>query len=92
MRPKVVLVGLALPTLALAPAAAQSRLESRAALCATLQGAVSQGPGAVIYTGPHLYEGYVPYCGTRQRSVPAFLAARDNPLCLVGYTCAATGN
>jgi hypothetical protein len=86
------LSGLALTVIGFAPAASQSRLESSAALCATLQDAVRQRGGALIYTGPHLYERYVPYCGPRQRDVPASLAARDNPRCFVGYTCAATGN
>jgi hypothetical protein len=87
-----VVSGLALAGISLTPAASQSRLQSATALCATLQDAVRQSGGVLIYTGPYLHERYVPYCGPRQRDVPAALAARDNPRCFVGYRCAATGN
>jgi hypothetical protein len=66
-----VVSGLALAGISLTPAASQSRLQSATALCATLQDAVRQSGGVLIYTGPYLYERYVPYCGPRQRDVPA---------------------
>jgi hypothetical protein len=76
--------------LSLEPAEAQARLVAASIPCATLQSAVRQGDGAVIHTSPYLYERYVPFCGSRQREIPAFLSSRDNSRCLVGYTCSSS--
>ncbi|MDJ1159263.1 hypothetical protein QNA08_13565 [Chelatococcus sp. SYSU_G07232] len=70
------------------PALAQARVEAVSRTCAELQQLVARSGPVVIYTGPFLYDIYGTTCGLRQRAVPGYVTARDNPQCLVGYTCA----
>jgi hypothetical protein len=66
---------------------AQQRIEAAQQSCSALQTLVKRNGRVLLYTGPYLYDTYVTSCGIRQSQVPASLQSRDNPQCLVGYTC-----
>ncbi|MFC7396957.1 hypothetical protein ACFQU1_07090 [Chelatococcus sp. GCM10030263] len=68
-------------------AEAQQRIEAGQRSCSALQNLVQRNGHVLLYTGPYLYDTYVTSCGIRQSQVPAYLQSRDNPQCLVGYTC-----
>jgi hypothetical protein len=74
-----------------AEAGAQARLDAPSSTCAQLQAALQRLGGAVVSTGPYLYDTYFANesgCGIRRRPVPSYLVTRDNRQCLVGYRCA----
>ncbi len=73
-------------------AAAQPRLDAASTSCSILQSTVSRDGGAVIQTGPFLWDRFVTRCSQRARETPAYLRTRDNPQCLVGYTCVQNTN
>jgi len=74
------------------PAAAQQRIEAAQQSCSALQGLVQRSGRVLLYTGPYLYDTYAVSCVGRQSEIPAYLRTRDNPQCLVGYTCGPSAN
>ncbi|MGH1574458.1 hypothetical protein ACRAWG_32200 [Methylobacterium sp. P31] len=77
-------------TLASVPAAAQTRLSSTAMTCQqTIQLIRSRG-AIVLGTGGMTYDRFVSdrsFCEPTEIAKRAFRPTRDNPKCLIGYTC-----
>jgi hypothetical protein len=69
-------------------ATAQSIADARTMPCTALQSLVSRNGSAVIQTRPSVSDTYeVTGCPLHKGEQPAYLPARDNPQCFVGYTC-----
>jgi hypothetical protein len=74
-----------------AQAQAQARLDAPSSTCAQLQASLQRLGGALVSTGPYLYDTYFANesgCGIRRRPVPSYVATRDNRQCFLGYRCA----
>jgi hypothetical protein len=70
--------------------AAEARQSSIRLTCAAAASLVRQ-QGAVLFdTGPNAYDRYVrdaSFCALATRPQPAWIPTRDNPECMVGYSC-----
>ncbi|MEP9350539.1 hypothetical protein [Xanthobacter sp. KR7-225] len=80
-----ILVALAAPI-----SAAAARAPADLDACAHLENEVSVAGAALIATSPSTFDRFVAdsrYCDMRSGLTPAWVRARDNPQCFVGYTC-----
>jgi hypothetical protein len=71
-------------------ASAQTRLDAPSSTCAALQASLARLGGALVSTGPFLYDFYFANqsgCGIRRRPAPSYAATKDNPQCFIGYRC-----
>ncbi|ALA16453.1 MULTISPECIES: hypothetical protein [Chelatococcus] len=67
--------------------AQQSPVPSRSLTCAELQALVQRQGRVVISTAPYMFGTYANNCAPRDIPSPAYVPARDNPQCLIGYSC-----
>lgn len=67
--------------------AQQSPVPSRSLTCAELQALVQRQGRIVISTAPYMFGTYANNCAPRDIPSPAYVPARDNPQCLIGYSC-----
>ena len=85
---------LAIIVLAASPARAQGRPSTTAMTCAQATGLVARAGGVVLGTGGYTYDRFVAhrgFCEVTEVTKRAFRPTRDNPACLVGYTCIEPG-
>jgi hypothetical protein len=82
----VICVSFVLPGLA----AAQERPDSTEMTCSQVSGLVASQGGAVVASGPNIYDRYVvdrSFCSPVEVTEPAWVTTRDQPRCFIGYTC-----
>lgn len=75
------------------PAVAQ-RASTTDMSCAEAKATVSGQGGIVLRTGGATYDRFVRdrgFCEITEITIPAFVPARDNPNCFVGYRCKEPG-
>jgi hypothetical protein len=71
-------------------AAAQNRPSTTTMTCGAANALVQTQGSAVLGTGGDTFDRFVrdgSFCPNRQILKPAFVPARDQPQCLVGYRC-----
>ncbi|WP_457104409.1 hypothetical protein [Methylobacterium sp. P5_C11] len=76
--------------LAVSPAAAQTRPSSTAMTCQQTMRLVQMRGALVLGTGGMTYDRFVrdrSFCEPTEVAKRAFRPTRDNPNCLIGYTC-----
>lgn len=81
---------LSLAALATMPALAQGRPSTTTMSCAQASRLVAARGAIVLGTGGQTYDRFVrdrSFCEPTEIAHRAFRATRDNPACLVGYTC-----
>lgn len=69
---------------------AQERPDIGRMRCAEAAGLVTARGAVILGTGPHLFERIVrdqSFCELETTTAPAYLPARDAPLCFAGYRC-----
>ncbi len=74
-------------------ASAQARLDAPSSTCAQLQASLQRLGGALVSTGPYLYDTYFANqsgCGIHRRAAPSYVATRDSRQCFLGYRCVAS--
>jgi len=77
-------------TLQVTSAVAQTRPSTVAMSCRQAAGIVSSAGGIVLGTGGYTYDRFVRdrgFCLITEITEPAWVPARDNPQCFVGYRC-----
>jgi hypothetical protein len=70
--------------------AAQPRPSTVAMSCRQAAGLVASAGGIVLGTGGYTYDRFVRdrgFCLITETTEPAWVPARDNPQCFVGYRC-----
>lgn len=71
-------------------ATAEERVLTTARNCSDIQSLVRDRGAIVLHTGQYLYDRYVrneSYCLTFERTQAAWVPARDNENCFIGFTC-----
>jgi hypothetical protein len=71
-------------------ATAQTRPSTVAMSCSQAAGLVASTGGIVLGTGGYTYDRFVShggFCLRTEITEPAWVPARDNPQCFVGYRC-----
>jgi hypothetical protein len=84
--PYALLVGLVLPSLAVA----QTQIDGRSLPCGQLAAAVQARGSVVISTAPYTYDRYVTggqHCVRPEIPVPTWIRTVDSPQCFIGYVC-----
>ena len=90
--PRLALYRLAWILVALAASTSVAAARTPAALedCAHLENEISVAGAALIATSPSTFDRFVAdsrYCDMRSGLTPAWVRARDNAQCFIGYTC-----
>ena len=89
-KPLIALSALVLGLTSAAGALAQGRASTTAMTCAQAARLVTRQGAVVLGTGGQTYDRFVrdrSFCEPTEIARRAFRPARDNPSCLVGYTC-----
>ncbi|NEU11462.1 hypothetical protein G3T14_04890 [Methylobacterium sp. BTF04] len=86
-------IAVMLLVLGVCPASAQ-RASTTEMSCAQAKGTVTRQGGIVLGTGGPTYDRFVRdrgFCEITEITIPAFVPAKDNPNCFVGYRCREPG-
>ncbi len=84
------LLAVALGAAQMSVAAAQTRPSTVVMSCGQAAGLVASAGGIVLGTGGYTYDRFVRdggFCLRTEITEPAWVPARDNPQCFVGYRC-----
>ena len=87
---KKLLASALIVTLFAGQALAQSRPVSTSMSCGQARALIAKQGAVVMTTGPSLYDRFVReqgLCTPTEVIQPAFVPTKDNPACMIGYTC-----